>query len=298
MTTPTGPVRDSNNYCYRHPKRQSFVLCQRCGRTICPECQTQAPVGVICPECIKEGKTRLKSQRPKRSLASRVSSSRFFGGDSPVTYTLIGIMAVMGILQWVTRQLGMPVINFLFTYSPQFTDLQHVTAAGTVAFEPWRMLTSAFLHGSFMHFAMNALTLWIFGRALEPLLNSGRFLLLWLVSALGGSLAVAIISPDTAVVGASGAIFGLFGAWFIVLRKQRLDMTPMLVLIGINVVIALFNPGISWEAHLGGLVVGALCGWLTITDLSKANRGKLGIWLQILVGVLCVAIPPLLGILR
>lgn len=293
MTTPTGQVRNSNNYCYRHRNRQSFVLCQRCGRTICPDCQTQAPVGVICPDCIKEGKARIKSQRPKRSL-----KSRFAGADSPVTYTLLGVMAVVGLLQWVTRMMGTPVINFLFTYSPQYTDMQHFTASGAVAFEPWRMLTAAFLHGSFLHFAMNALTLWIFGRALEPLLGSARFLLLWLVSALGGSLAVAIISPDTAVVGASGAVFGLFGAWFIVLRRQRQDMTPMFVLIGINVVMALFNPGISWEAHLGGLVIGALCGWLTISDLTKARKSTLGIWLQILVGVACVALPPLIGIFR
>lgn len=298
MTSPTGPVHDSNNYCYRHPKRQSFVLCQRCGRTICPECQTQAPVGVICPECMKEGQARIKSQRPKRTLTQRMKSSRYFGGDSPVTYTLIAVMAVMGLLQWLTRQTGTPVIDFLFTYSPQFTDLQHYSSPGNVVFEPWRMLTSAFLHGSLLHFVMNALTLWIFGRALEPLIGSLRFLLLWVVSALGGSLAVAIIAPDTAVVGASGAIFGLFGAWFIVLRKTKQDMTPMLVLIGINVVIAFFNPGISWEAHLGGLVVGALCGWLTISDMSGAKKRTLGIWLQILVGVLCVALPPVLGMLR
>ncbi|MGO1543712.1 MAG: rhomboid family intramembrane serine protease [Gulosibacter sp.] len=239
-----------------------------------------------------EGRARVKSQRPKRTL-----KSRFVGNDSPVTYTLIGIIAVMGVLQWLTRSAGMPVFDELFTYSPQYTDMQHHLPSGAIAFEPWRMLTSAFLHGSLMHFLMNALTLWIFGRALEPLLGSGRFLLLWIVSALGGSLAVALISPDTAVVGASGAVFGLFGAWFIVLRQQRQDMTPMFVLIGINVVMAFINPGISWEAHLGGLVIGALCGWLTLTDLGKARKRTAGIWLQILVGVLCVAIPPAVGAL-
>lgn len=293
MTTPTGPVRDSDNYCYRHPKRQSFVLCQRCGRTICPDCQTQAPVGVICPECIKAGQARVKSQRPKRSLTSRL-----VGGDSPVTFTLIGIIVVMGVLQWLTRTIDMRVIDFLFTYSPQYTDLQHHTASGVVAFEPWRMLTAAFLHVSFLHLVMNALTLWIFGRALEPLIGSFRFALLWIVSAIGGSLAVAILAPNAAVIGASGAIFGLFGAWFIVLRKQRQDMSPMFVLIGINVVMAIFNPGISWEAHLGGLVIGALCGWLTIWDLSKATKSSLGIWLQVVVGVACVALPPIIGSLR
>ncbi|WP_265576751.1 rhomboid family intramembrane serine protease [Gulosibacter molinativorax] len=242
---------------------------------------------------MKEGRARMQEQRPKRTWKSRL-----IGSGTPVTYTLMGIIVVVYLLQWLTRTMGTPIIDFLFTYSPQYTDLQHHTATGAVAFEPWRMLTSAFLHGSLMHLATNTLTLWIFGRALEPLLGSARFLLLYLVSALGGSLAVAIISPDTAVVGASGAIFGLFGAWFVVLRQTRQDMSSMFVLIGINVVVAFFNPGISWEAHLGGLLVGALCGWLTIRDLRKGGKSKVGLWLQVLVGVLCIALPPLIGMLR
>ncbi|SJM63095.1 rhomboid family intramembrane serine protease [Gulosibacter sp. 10] len=290
MTTPTGSRRNADDYCYRHKKRESYTLCQRCHRTICPECQTQAPVGVICPECLAKGQAKFKAQRPRRSIRSR-----FIGADSPVTYTLIGLLVVVGLLDWLTGIGGRSVIFQLAAYSPQYTDLQHVTATGATAFEPWRMLTSAFLHGGIMHFVMNALTLWIFGRALEPLLGSLRFLVLYLVSALGGSLAVAVLAPTTWVVGASGAIFGLIAAWFVVLRKQRQDVTPMLVLIGINVVMALMNPGISWQAHLGGFIVGGICALLNFSDYGKSLRRTLGLWAQILIGALCVALPPLLG---
>ena len=316
--TPTGAERSpSSNACYRHPDRQSFVLCQRCGRTICPECQTQAPVGVICPECLAEQQGRVQQQQREhrqqrvRAAGGRMGQlrSRLIGSGSPVTYTLMGLIVVVGILQWLTRTFGNDLIDVYGAYSPQFTDARHYYANGQLAFEPWRMLTAAFLHGSFLHLAMNTLTLWIFGRALEPLIGSLRFATLYVVSALGGSLAVALLAPGSWVIGASGAVFGLFAAWFLVLRRTGQDVTSMLVLIGINVAVSFLNPGISWQAHVGGLVVGLICGALTLFDVErgrerpgKIKKGRrqwptLGLWLQVLVGALCVAIPPLVGLL-
>jgi membrane associated rhomboid family serine protease len=316
--SPAGaPEPRSDNFCYRHPNRQSFVLCQRCGRTICPECQTQAPVGVICPECLAEQQGRVREQQRMhskqrvRAAGGRFGQlrSRLIGSGSPVTYTLMGLIVVVGVLQWLTRQLGTDLIDTYGSYSPQFTDARHYYPNGQLAFEPWRMLTSAFLHGSFLHLAMNTLTLWIFGRALEPLIGSLRFATLYVVSALGGSLAVALLAPSSWVIGASGAVFGLFAAWFLVLRKTGQDVTSMLVLIGINVAISFINPGISWQAHVGGLVVGLICGSLTLLDIDRGRKkpGKikngrrkwptLGLWLQVVVGVLCLGIPPLVGTL-
>lgn len=278
--TPTGPeLTTRDNACYRHPDRQSFVLCQRCARTVCGECQTPAPVGVICPECMAAD--RASAPRTRRRLPT---------GAPRVTYALMAICVVVYAGQWLTQQSNFPVIDYYGTYMGAFTD----PALGV--FEPWRMLTSAFLHGGLLHLAMNMLTLWIFGRALEPLFGPVRFLLLYLASALGGSLMVAILAPDVFVVGASGAIFGLVGAWFVVLRRMSADMSPMLVLIGINVVMAFLNPGIAWEAHLGGLLVGLACGWLALRDHDKAFKSRTGIWAISAIAVGCLVAAPLVAV--
>ena len=282
----------SDNACYRHPDRRSFVLCQRCARTVCGECQTPAPVGVICPECMKADRA---ADRAAARARPRRAGQRFRtpGGLPPVTFAIMVVCVVVYLGQVVTGWLGFRVIDAYGAYSPAFTDLQHGV------FEPWRMLTAAFLHASPLHILFNLLTLWIFGRELEPLLGSLRFATLYLVSALGGSLAVAILDPTAWVVGASGAVFGLFGVWLVMLRRMRADMTPMLVLLGINVVMAFLNPGISWQAHLGGAITGAICGWFALRDLDHADRApRAGLWAMIAIGIVCLALPPIIGLVR
>ena len=210
-----------------------------------------------------------------------------------ITFFIIVITAIVYLAQLVEQWIGTDFLLHAGTYSPVYTDMQHGV------FEPWRMLTAALLHASPLHLIFNLLTLWVFGRALEPLLGSARFLALYIVAALGGSLAVALLSPNTWVIGASGAVFGLFGAWFLVLRRMRADVSSMLVLIGINVVLAFTNPGISWEAHLGGAIIGAICGWFVLRDLDHADKSpRGGLWAMIAIGVLCVALPPIIGMLR
>lgn len=316
MTDSSGVADRSDDYCYRHPDRQSFVLCQRCARTVCAECQTEAPVGVICPECMHasaaagagsaRGMRVLPARRPRggnRFGRMRPASSdsvwrRLFGGDSPVTYAIIAITTIAGIAQVISSTVGNDWVTLAGAYSGQYTDLRHENAAGNLAFEPWRMLTSAFLHLGLLHYLFNMLSAWIFGRALEPVIGSLRFGVLYVVSALGGSLAVALINPNAWVVGASGAIFGLFAAWFVVLRTSGQDTTSMLILIGLNVAVSFTNPGVSWEAHIGGLVLGLACGALTVQDLrSEKQPARGGLWGQIALGVVCLAVPPLVGTL-
>lgn len=126
-----------------------------------------------------------------------------------------------------------------------------------IAFEPWRIVTSGFLHFGLIHLAFNMLALWIVGRDLETVLGRGRFLALYMVSMLGGAAAVMLFSaPNVRVAGASGAVFGLFGAIVVVLRRLRRSPGPILGIIAINVAIS-FLPQISLQAHVGGLVVGA-----------------------------------------
>jgi membrane associated rhomboid family serine protease len=147
------------------------------------------------------------------------------------------------------------------------------------AFEPWRMLTSAFLHSpdSLLHILLNMYTLWIFGQALEPVLGRIRFLALYLVSAIGGSVGYLLLNPLlvpgqglVGLVGASGAIFGLFGAMLLVQRRRGGDTRQLWVLIAINGVIGFLIPHIAWQAHLGGLITGGLCAAV----LAYTPRGR------------------------
>jgi membrane associated rhomboid family serine protease len=266
---------DRDNFCYRHPDRQSFVLCQRCGRTICGECQTPAAVGVVCPECMAE--QRRSAPRQVRPTILTASS------EAPVvTYAIIAICAVVYVLQLVTGNLVTNALSYAGAYS--------MPGIG-VPFEPWRMLTAAFVHGNFLHLALNLYTLFLFGRILEPMLGRVRYLALYLLSALGGSLAVMFLaSPFQGVVGASGAIFGLMGAFLVIQRRLGGDMTGLLVLVGINLVIG-FVPGfgISWQAHLGGLVVGAIIG-LILFETRRRNQKNLQIGLLVAVAVVLVAV--------
>jgi len=270
VTLPRDP---SANFCYRHPNRQSFVLCQRCGRTICGECQTPGAVGFICPECMKAQ----RQSAPRNKIGARISSS------SPVvTYTIIAVTAFVFLLQWIP---GLGVTSS-FLYAGVYSD----PAYG--AFEPWRMLTSVFLHstGFIFHILLNMYTLWIFGRILETMLGHWRFLALYLMSGFAGSVGVLFLAdPRTAVVGASGAIFGLLGAFLVIQRRMGADTRGLMVLLAINLVIG-FIPGvnIAWQAHLGGLVGGALVGLILVSTRKRQQQilqgGLLGLLGVALVG--------------
>ena len=235
----SAPV-DPANFCYRHPDRQSFVFCQRCGRTICPQCQTQAAVGVHCPECVREG--RASSPRRPPTIAGALRTTK----DQPVvTWSIIALCVIIYGLQLLPNS---PVTSALLYYAPYTYT------------EPWRMITALFVHSptSFLHILFNMFSLFIFGPIMEQMLGRVRFLALYLLSGFGGSVAVLLIAPGTPVVGASGAIFGLLGAYFVIQRKLGGNATQLLIVIGLNLVIG-FLPGtnIAWQAHVGGLIVGA-----------------------------------------
>ena len=123
-----------------------------------------------------------------------------------------------------------------------------------------------------MHIAFNMYALWILGNALEPAFGRARYVALYLVSAFAGSVGVLLLSPlDTVVVGASGAVFGLFGALFVVQKKRGGDLRQIVVLLLINAAIGFIIPGIAWQAHLGGLIAGALCA-VAIAYAPAKNR--------------------------
>ncbi|MGS2644295.1 rhomboid family intramembrane serine protease [Streptosporangium sp. LJ11] len=225
--------------CYRHPGRETYVRCQRCDRPICPDCMRDAAVGFQCPECVAEGN---KGMRRAQSV---------FGGGviaKPyVTWTLLGVNIVMFLAQMasngrVTAELAMWVFGI------------------AVDSDYYRLITSAFLHRDYLHIGLNMWALFMVGPYLEQAFGHVRFLALYFLGALGGSVLGYWFDPiNVASLGASGAIFGLFGAIFVVSRRLRLDLRPIIVLLVINLVIT-FIPGlnISWTAHVGGLVTGVI----------------------------------------
>jgi membrane associated rhomboid family serine protease len=262
----------SNNFCYRHPTRQSFILCQRCGRTVCTDCQTQAAVGVHCPECVKEARASIPRRKPAVLTAFRPNSNR-----PVVTYSIIALCLIIYVLQILP---GSSVTQALIYYPP-LTYL-----------EPWRMITGLFVHSptSILHVVFNMYTLFVFGPILERLLGRGRFLALYLISGFGGSVAVLWLSPSTPVLGASGAIFGLVGAYFVIQRKLGGNNIQLLILIGINLVIG-FVPGlnISWQAHVGGLVTGCAIA-LVYVRTRRANQRGIQVALVAAIAVVLVAL--------
>ncbi|XPE03656.1 rhomboid family intramembrane serine protease [Arthrobacter sp. N1] len=232
--------------CPRHPDRISYVRCQRCGRPACADCQRPAPVGFQCVDCIREQAANGPVRRNAFGGIAR-------GGSPIVTYTLIGVCLVVFLLQLVV-----PGVTRAFSYAPIYT----AGAGGIIPAEPWRMVTAAFLHSpsSLLHVAFNMYALYILGKVLEPSMGRARFLALYLVSAVGGSVGVLLLSNvQQSVVGASGAVFGLFGALFIVQRKRGGDVRQIVVLVALNGVLGFVVPGIAWQAHLGGLLTGAAC---------------------------------------
>ncbi|MFB4316456.1 rhomboid family intramembrane serine protease [Actinomadura sp. 21ATH] len=237
--------------CYRHPGRETYVRCTRCDRYICPECMRDAAVGHQCPECVAEGNKNVREARTV--LGGRVTSGR-----PTVTYGLIGICVAVYLAELASTEV---VRDFMMVG----LGLGRGGALIGVAEGQWyRLFTSMFLHqppsgGSFgiTHILFNMWALWAIGPALEQALGRWRFLALYVLSGLGGSVLLYLVEPLSGAVGASGAIFGLFGAFFIIGRKLGGQVGPIVFLLVINLIITFAVPGISWQGHIGGLVVGA-----------------------------------------
>jgi membrane associated rhomboid family serine protease len=196
---------------------------------------------------------------------------RLKGAATPITSALL----VLNGLIWLGQ---ISPLGYLFTNQFFFAPI-------FAPFEPWRMLTSGFVHdwSGPWHILLNSYAIWIFGRQLEPMLGALRFLLLYLTSIIGGSVAVLWLSdPAVPVVGASGALFGLMGAYFIILRSLGGNPSQIFALIAINFSMGFFVSGISWEGHLGGLITGLL------VALVYASNRKPGFSTQRAIGLVLI----------
>ncbi|MFZ0189487.1 MAG: rhomboid family intramembrane serine protease [Streptosporangiaceae bacterium] len=240
--------------CYRHPGRETYVSCVRCGRHACPDCMRSASVGQQCVDCVGQG-----------ARSTRQASTAFGGrpaAGAVVTWTLVAINVVVFLITWVRPNIvnDLEMVGYA-TYG--FGGPLHGVAAG----EWYRLITSAFLAPAtgqgglgILDIVFNMWALIFVGPALEGLLGRLRFLAVYLLSAVGGGVMYYFLAaPNAPAVGASGAIFGLFGAWFVVSRRLRLDTRGIVALIAINLALSFFwHTTIAWQAHIGGLLTGAV----------------------------------------
>jgi membrane associated rhomboid family serine protease len=275
--------------CYRHPNRETWVSCVRCGRHACPDCLRQAAVGQQCVDCVREAGG---STRPARTA---------FGGrlvsNAVVTWTLVGLNVLLYFVELARP--GLANDWGLIGYA-RFTA--NGPLQGIAAGQWYRLITSAFLPPAtglgglgFLDILFNMWALVVVGPSLEQLLGRVRFLAVYLLSAIGGGVAFFLLAPNNVLaLGASGAIFGLFGAWFVVARKLRIDVRGIGVIIAINLAFdLLYRSTIAWQDHVGGLIVGVLT-TVAFAYAPRKNRMAAGV----AAGVAVLAILVVLVIFR
>jgi membrane associated rhomboid family serine protease len=234
--------------CYRHPQRETGVSCSNCGRAICTDCMTTTPVGMRCPECSRQ--------------RTQVHTMRSMTTDPIATYVIIAIcvLAYFGSRAGGTGR----AFNELLLYGPAVADGEY-----------WRLVTSGFLHAGLLHLLFNMYVLYWLGRMIEPAIGTARFLALYGTALLAGSLGVLLLSFDSRTVGASGAVFGLMAAAFVMQRSRGIDpmasgLGPVILL---NLGITFLLPGISIGGHLGGLIGGAAAA-LALENLSARRSSQ------------------------
>lgn len=265
--------------CYRHPNRETGVSCSNCGRPICPDCMTPTPVGMRCPECARQ---RTRVTHGVGGEASLLSSA-------PATFVLIALNAAVFLAEIANGSGGFTTIHnssLVFDYG-LFGPLVNEG-------EWYRLVTSGFLHAGILHIGFNMFALFFLGRILEPSIGTPRFLAVYFASLFGGAFGALLLSPDALTVGASGAIFGIFGATFVIARGRGFDAVASSI--GVILLLNLaFSVGgashISLGGHLGGLAAGLICGAAIIAgDRGRLGENRLAAEIAVAVGVAILAI--------
>lgn len=262
--------------CYRHPDRESHIRCQRCGRAICPDCMNDASVGYHCPECVAEARKSTRSGRT--AYGGQVSAN-----PAVTSIGLIVLNAAVWVTILATGWRSSPLIDRLaliplgICRSDAAGDRYYPSIAGARICEgpatqgdgvwfpgvadgaTWQLITNAFTHVQPWHIGVNMLVLWFIGPQIERVLGRTRYLMLYVVSALTASVCVYwLADPHSATLGASGAIFGLLGAYLVVALKVGGDVQTIVMWLVINAVITFTVPNVSWQGHLGGFIGGAI----------------------------------------
>ncbi|HET9202292.1 MAG TPA: rhomboid family intramembrane serine protease [Acidimicrobiia bacterium] len=258
--------------CYRHPDRSTLLSCSRCGRPICSSCSVDAAVGQRCPDCLREeGAQRVVPTGPRRRQSALAGA--------PATAVFIGLA----------------VVFFLLRFTDLQDDVFQMFAQSNAAIEDgewWRIFTVVLLHGSLTHIIFNMWALYVLGPQIERGVGTWPFVTLFLAAAgVGGAFAYFLGNPGDVAVGASGAIFGLFGIWlsWAVHRRNtaygRALLGQLAFLLVINAGIAFVFPTISWQAHLGGLIAGFVIGEIW-SRIQGPNADAMRAWVGLAVAVL------------
>jgi membrane associated rhomboid family serine protease len=265
-------------FCYRHPTVATAVHCTRCGRPICPDCMIPAPVGHHCPTCVAEARAEYRRGPGRRVAVANAKSVS-------VTSVLVAIIVAVYVIEIAAGGSASlfdgPPLQRLVDMGAAIGVFGRgtIVEGGIAAGQYWRLFTSMFLHANLIHIGLNSYALWIFGSMLEPEIGRSRFLIAYLVTGLGaGAASYAFLSPFVVGVGASGAIFGIFGIFLVYNYRRR--STPLgaarlrtgVVLLVINLVIGFSVPGIDWRAHVGGLVAGIVAGFAVDARGSASAR--------------------------
>lgn len=244
--------------CYRHPGRTTNVACSNCGRPICPDCMTVTPVGMRCPECARQ-----------RTQVRRIGTG-LQAGAAPATYALIAI----NVAAFVAELVGGGSAGSFQGAGGSVIDHAGLNAPTVADGDWWRIVTAGFLHAGVIHIALNMFALFILGTLLEPAIGTPRFIAVYFVSLLAGSFGALLLDPNETTVGASGAIFGLMSAAFIVARHRGLEQLASQIgfYVVLNLVFTFGVPGISVGGHLGGLLGGGLTGLLIVFSERRTAR--------------------------
>jgi membrane associated rhomboid family serine protease len=258
MSSMASSEQTQTQVCYRHPRAETAVSCSNCGRPICTDCMVFSAVGIKCPECAGQT-TGAKKAATRMQSAARVRT------DFVVTKALVAINVLVYFLQ---------ATNGGTFAKPEGEVFQrgYLRVYEVADGEWWRLVTNAFLHGSPIHLLFNMVMLWWFGRLLEGLLGTGRYLAIYFISVLAGSAGALLLAPTAATIGASGAVFGVLGAG-LVLERHNINVFggSALLIVFFNLSFTLFvHPSyISIGGHVGGLIGGGLA----VLVLSRFGRG-------------------------
>ncbi|MER7461824.1 rhomboid family intramembrane serine protease [Streptomyces sp. NPDC097981] len=244
--------------CYRHPDRDTGIRCTRCERPICPECMISAAVGFQCPDCVRDGSGT--GHHPAANAPRTVAGGVVAADPHLVTKVLIGINVAVFLVG-----LLVPAFVVQLELLGRYVEYFGGPVEGVSTGQYYRLMSSVFLHAEWWHIAGNMLALWVIGGPLEAALGRARYLTVFLLSGLGGSALVYLLTaPNTPTLGASGAIFGLLGATVVLVRRLRYEMRPVITMVVLMLVLTFVPFGgslsVSWQAHIGGLVTGLLVG--------------------------------------
>ncbi len=262
--------------CYRHPSRETGVSCSNCERPICPECMTSTSVGMRCPECAGE-RTRVR-----RAAAAASSAAAPYA-----TYALIGLNAIAFLAELMggggAGSIGGGGSDLIGDGGLCGNAIAgggicgiDGTAIASDGGEVYRLVTGAFLHAGPLHLLFNMFALYVLGTLIEPAIGTPRFLGIYFAALFAGDFGALLLSdPNEVTVGASGAIFGLMAAAFVIARQRGIDEVASQIglFVVLNLVFTFSIPGISIGGHIGGLVGGALAALLVAAVERRASGG-------------------------